>query len=221
MMNSEYFLDENTAVWCPAKIDGTDLAYYAEFAIANRLDYISVSMDSVKTLWPWLENQNIKIMCRFYLDTKFDFKNNLSNLVTDINSAFKQGADGIQLFVRISELDRMVEQLYTIRDDLFFNKEVFIGLDLNDIETCNFDKLWNALNKFRVNGLVIAFPVDKGDKSDFVGRIYGLLDSWQKNTKIKLHFVLGENLLRIEQVKRLTQSMQSDLMPDIRFFVNI
>lgn len=220
-MNSEYFLDDNMALWCPAKKDETDLAYYAEFAIANKLDYVSVSFDAVKTLWPWLENKNINIMPRFYLDTKFDFKNGLSKLVADINAVFKQGADGIQVFISMCDLDSLVEQLFAIRDDLFFNKELFIGLDINDIGNCNFDKLWNALVKIRANGLVLALTADKGNKSDFVGRIYGLLDSWQKNTKIKLHFVLGENLLRIEQVKRLTQSMQSDLMPDIRFFVNI
>ncbi len=221
MINTEYFLDDNMALWCPVKTDGTDLAYYAEFAVSNRLDYTSVSVDAVKIMWPWLENKKVKIMARFYLDKKFDFKNGLSNLVTDINAVFKQGADGIQIFISMNELGNMVEQLYAIRDDLFFNKELFIGLDINDIDICAFDNLWNALNKIRADGLVLAFPVDKGDKSDFVGRIYGLLDAWQKNLKIKLHFVLGENMLRIQQVKRLTQSMQPDLMSDIRFFVNI
>ena len=64
------------------------------------------------------------------------------------------------------------------------------------------------------------FSKDAGDKSDFVGRIYGMLDVWDVTNNFDLHFVLGQDFCRIEQVLRLIKSEKPQLLNRARFFVN-
>lgn len=223
MINADSFFDDgfkDLALWVKSDAEPTDLAYVAESAIEHNLGIVSVAPKSVPVIWPWLENKKIKIFTRFYLDGSADSVDTLSDLTTKINTILKQGADGAQVFVRYKDLDSFVSQLYLIRDDLFFNKDLYVGINVAEIGPFDWGNVWAALNKIHATGLILALPVDDGDKSDFVGRIYSALESWNNNYTFNLHFALGENPLRIEQTKRLVQSMQPNLYDKIRFFIN-
>ena len=54
------------------------------------------------------------------------------------------------------------------------------------------------------------------NRSDFIGRIYALLEQWNFNGE--LHFILLDNLDRVDQVVRLTEILQPDLISKTKFF---
>ena len=59
-----------------------------------------------------------------------------------------------------------------------------------------------------------------GNKSDFVGRIYAMLNAWNNDNEFELHFALGPDSMRIEQVVRLVEQLQPQLLDRIKFLVN-
>lgn len=224
MIDTDNILDENSyrlSLWCGAESDSSDLAYVADKAVTEKCDAISVSPTAVPVLWPWLEGKGVKIYSRFYLSEKSKSDEVMSDFTTSINYVLKQGADGVQVFLRLADLSDFVSKLYLIRDDLFFNKDLYIGLDLSEVDADDWKNAFYLINKIRATGLLLALPIDKGDKSDFVGRLYAMLDSWNMQLNCDIHFALGVNPLRIEQTYRLVESMQPSLLEKLVFFVNI
>ena len=221
MMDSENILltmNAPFAIWCAAGQDATELARAAGMAIDNNVGAVSVAPGDVMTIWPWIENKHIQILPRFYLaQTDID---SVSDLTQEINTALKSGADGAIVFVGADQLSELVNQVYLIRDDLFFNKSAFIGLNVGTVGPFEWDCIFAALEKLRADGLVLALTNDTGDASDFVGRVYAALSAWN-NSNMNLYFVLGTNRTRIEQAMRLVQSMRPELVDKIKFFVNI
>ena len=220
MMQADIILDEikePVALWCGADVDATDLANATSVALARGIDIISVAPDGVRVVWPWIENAHKEILGRFYVNRADE--GSVSELSANINSVFKSGADGAQVFVKVSELGKLVSQLYSIRDDLFFNKRLYVGLDIGEIGPFDWDDVFSALRKIRASGLILVLARDAGDKSDFVGRLYAGLCAWNAPDAC-VHFVVG-GAKRIEEANRLVQSVCPKLAPDARFFVNI
>lgn len=159
MIEIENFLAEfgRGALWCPSDCEPTDLARYASDAISHNANALSVAPSSVAIVWPWLENTNISIYARFYLNETG--VGAFSDIVESINSAFKQGASGAQIFIRSRDIDTFVGQLYAIRDDLFFNKSLIIGFDISDIGPYEWTGIWAALEKYAQQALCWCMPV--------------------------------------------------------------
>ncbi len=225
MMDADNILkqiSEYTALWCPAVGEETDLAAMAQYAIAQKNTIISAAPDSVAKLWPWLEGSGVAIYARFYLngDKNGTYEERISDLTARINTVFKQGASGAQVFVKLSDLELFVSQLHVIRDDLFFNKTLTIGLDINDIGPYDWADLFGNLKKIQAASLLLAMPRDTGDKSDFVGRLYGAMDMWDTEFRGDLHFALGQNFIRIDQAFRLVQEMRPKLQNGLKFFIS-
>ena len=147
MIDNENILDDvsGAALWCGADCDPTDLARYASVALEHNVAAISVAPMSVGVVWPWLENKKIPIFARFYPRARGAA--GASETVASINQAFKQGADGAQVFVSLQNLDEFVSQLYLIRDDLFFNKAAFVGVDICEIGPFDWNSVFSALRK--------------------------------------------------------------------------
>lgn len=224
MINIDNILNDdlkNVALWVGTGTDANDLAHVTEMAVSKSIDLISVPPNSVNVIWPWLENSNVKIFSRFYLENKADAVKEISELSKNINTVFKHGATGVQIFTRLSELENFVEQICLIRDDLFFNKDLFIGLDINEIEACDWSGIQESLEKIKATGLILALPSDAGDKSDFVGKIYGAMESWKNDFDFDLHFAFGEFGLRAEQTERLISAICPKLIEKVKFFINI
>ena len=94
-------LKDKAGVWCPGELDAGDLARVVEFVTEKKLNVISVSPDSVVTVWPWLEDKFVKIMTRFYLSDKKITEAQISDITIRINNVFKQGAHGAQVFFAV------------------------------------------------------------------------------------------------------------------------
>ena len=212
-------LSGNAALWCSG-VDCGELARVAEFVIKKSIPVISVVPESIRVIWPWLENAGVDILARFYLADKKISEQQISDLTVKINNAFKIGACGAQVFLPYGALNSLVEQTHVVRDDLFFNKQLSIGVDINEIDSSDWEKLFLNLQKINATALTLVLTKDMGDKSDFVGRIYGMLDSWCEDNRFGLHFVFGQNYLRMEQAFRLIKSVKPELIKNTQFFVN-
>ena len=144
----------------------------------------------------------------------------MSDVVQKINATFKQGANGAQVFLSVSDLKKFVDYIRVIRDDLFFDKEFSVGLDLSDVGPFDWNDLYEEARKLNVNSVLFALVKDMGNKSDFVGRIYAMLNAWNNDNEFELHFALGPDSMRIEQVVRLVEQLQPQLLDRIKFLVN-
>lgn len=213
-------LEPLLCLWCSADKESADLARAAEIVSEQGMPVLSVGPVSVPVVWPWLEDCSTKIMARFYLSDKKIDETIISDVVKNINMTFKQGANGAQVFLDFSELGVFVDFLCAIRDDLFFDKDLSVGLDLSEIGPFDWNDLFVGLRKINANSVLFVFPKDMGNKSDFVGRIYAMLNAWNKDNDFELHFALWADSMRIEQVQRLVEQMQPQLSKKLKFFVN-
>lgn len=217
---NEFFekMKSKLGLWCANDADIGNLVRATEFAVENQIDVISVVPGVVKTVWPWVEKHNIKIMPRFYFPNKKITENHIYDITAKINLALKTGADGAQVFLSYGALDTLVQQTHIIRDDLFFNKDLVIGLDIAEIDAAEWNKLFENLQKINAAAVLLVLTKDTGNKSDFVGRIYGMLKAW-RDIRPGIQFMMDANLVRIEQVIRLVKKMRPELTDKLRFFV--
>ena len=209
-------------LWCAATGDA-ELARAADATLARGLGHICVAADAVGRVWAWLEKTPVRIVTRLYLRPATPRGKitvaDISDLAVKISGAFKSGATGAQVFVRHSDIERFAAEIAPVRDDLFFNREFSIGVDICDVDCDEWTGLLNALGRVRADALLIVMPTDAGDKSDFVGRLYALLDAWGgAQYGGALHFALNTPA-RVEQAWRLVQKMRPELAEKIRFFV--
>lgn len=207
-------------LWCAADKESADLAQAVQIVTEQVMPVLSVAPASVSVVWPWLEDGTTKIMARFYVSDKKINEAVISDVVKNINQTFKQGADGAQVFLDFSELGVFVDFLCAIRDDLFFDKDLSIGLDLSQIGPFDWNDLFAKVRKINANSILFVFPKDTGNKSDFVGRIYAMLNAWNSNNDFELNFAFSPDSVRIEQVVRMAEQMQPQLVNKLKFFVN-
>lgn len=222
MIDIDFIFDElgtSAALWSTARTDQCSLAHVAEFALKRGVSMMSVLPDAVSVLWPWLENAPVQILGRFYLPPRGGDVA-VSELAARCRTTFCSGGTGAQIFVSACDLKRFATALVPIRDDLFFNKYLSIGIDLADIEPLDWPNVFEIVRNINANSLAVALTRDMGDKSDFVGRVYGMLDSWDDSFGGDLHFCLGANPIRIDQARRLVHQLRPDLDSRVMFFIN-
>lgn len=206
---------KNVSLWLKSGCDSAELAGAAEYMVEMNMPMVSVVPKSVSILWPWMEKSKIKILTRFD-NISVD---NISKLAIDINSVFKQGANGAQVILKLAELKRFTESVSSVRDDLFFNKDLSIGLDIFEIWPLDWADVFANLKKLRATSLLLILTHDDMDKSDFTGRIYSVLENWDA-TDMELHVMLDESYVRAEQVYRLVVINRPELLNKLKFFVS-
>ncbi len=213
-------IDGHAGVWCGVDTKGADLARMVEFITEQKIHDLSVLPEVVPVVWPWLEKIDVNILGRFYLGDDTINTDVISDLTVQINKSFKHGANGAMVFVRYKNLHDMVAQVAFVRDDLFFNRELIIGVDIGDIDSNQWGDLFENLRRINASAVMFALTKDMGKKSDFVGRVYGMLNAWDAEFNGTLHFALGNSAERIDQAQRLVASMRPDLMSGLRIWVN-
>lgn len=222
MININEIFDNNQDVakdvclWLGNNSDSVELAGAAEYMVEMHIPMVSLKPEFVPIVWPWIEKSNIKIMARFDNLTV----DNMSKLAVDVNSVFKQGADGAQLFLKLSELKRFADSVENVRDDLFFNKDLSVALDIFEIWPLDWADVFSALKKLRATSLLLIMTHDDMDKSDFTGRIYAALENWDSDASMSLHVMLDESYKRAEQVYRLVAINRPELLNKLKFFVS-
>ena len=210
--------DARVALWCGGAEDSNDLAVLADSIIENKVPLISVPSNIVSVLWTYLEKNNVKILARYYFEPiNKNIDKDVSVLSENIVNVYKRGADGVQIFLKMRDFERFIDMLFVIRDDLFFGHDLCIMMDIQDIDVNNWDMVFQKLRDVRASVLGISLDEDMGNRSDFIGRIYGMLQKWDFDGD--LHFVLKNNFDRIDQAIRLVESVRPELSEKIRFFL--
>ena len=110
------------------------------------------------------------------------------------------------------------QNLRPIRDDLFFNKNLSVGLDICKIEPEQWADVFGALNAISAASVIFVLSCDTGDKSDFVGRFYGALNAMD-TFRGDVHFAPLANPTRAEQVVRLIEQIRPEKLTNLRFFI--
>ena len=209
-------IQDNLGLICDDGRSGADLAADAGVAITNKLRAVSVAPAAVAPIWAWLENTNVKIFARFYVDKKID-DDFMSDLSSRISASFREGANGATVFVKLRDLKQFVSELNFVRDDLFFNKTLAIGLDINEID--DWTTVFDLLQGVRADALSLYLSHDDGDKSDFVGRIYAMLNANWGDWRGALYFCPNDNIARADQFYRLVEQLRIAKLPTTMFWI--
>ena len=210
--------DKRVALMCDSIMDTTDLAGVADYVINSGMDTISVLPEMVSFLWTCLEKTNIKILTRYnVLLLPKSTEKDMSLLSQNIIQSYKNGASGVQLFIKKRDLEKFVDLLSVIRDSLFFNHSFGIFLDIQDINIDDWKMVFNKLQSIGTNVFGIVCDAGKSKRSDFIGRIYGMLENWDFDGE--LHFMLKNDLYKTDQTIRLIESLRPELSDKVKFFL--
>jgi len=208
----------NISIICPDDCVGADLAAMVGNAITKKARSICVCPARITDMWPWLEKAKTKIITRFVVDGAINEKF-MSDLSTKISTAFHDGADGAVVLMDVNRLRKFVAEVSSIRDDLFFNKAFGIGLDITKIDAFDWENIFGILKLICADSLCLFFDNDTGNKSDFVGRVFAMLNANRNGWDGVVNFMLGQNIVRIDQVYRLVQQMTPDAISKTEFFI--
>lgn len=224
MMKSDFIFDDVDsfkALWIDDDVtDAADLAVVADAAIVGAVPFVSVPVGVIKTFWPWVEGKNVKILTRFNVE---NLKNQNTDVVVsefakNLTNAFKTGADGAQVFVPADQITEFASLVRPIKSDLFFDRYLAIGINLDNMGDVGWAEIFKALTEIRPNSVLVMGHVEKFDQSsDFVGRVFDMLEKW--NLESDLHMMFGKNMLRVTQVLRLVHKMRPELEKNMRVFV--
>lgn len=211
--------DARIAIWGENVVDTNDLAIMAESIISENIGLVSVSPDSVPLIWPYLEKTKTKIYTRYIFNPiQKNIDSEIYNLAANISAVCKKGADGVQIFIEMRDFEQVMNAIAIVRDDLFFKHDLSVGVSISDIDINNLDFVFQKLREVRANSLLLTLNEDMGNRSDFVGRVYALLQHW--NMDGELHFVLNNDYDRMDQVIRLTEIEKQELNEKLKFFLN-
>ena len=210
--------DKRIAFWCDRVGDTNDLATLSNSIIESKIDLISVLPEMVYFLWTCLEKHNVKILPRYYFaPLQKNIDKDVSELVKNISDIFKKGASGAQIFLKMRDFEHFVDVIKFVRDDLFFGHDLCVGFDINDIGLECWDSVFQRLRDLRVDALCLTLKEDMGNRSDFVGRIYGMLQKWKFDGN--LYCQLNNDYDRMDQVIRLIESEKNELSDKLHFFL--
>lgn len=222
MIDQESIFNEvcdNLSLVCSDGCVGADLAAAAGVAISKKIKSICVAPACVTEVWPWVEKTKIKIISRFVIDSAIN-DDLMSDLSGKISASFHDGANGVIVFIPMRYLSKFAVEMVSIRDDLFFNKSFSIGIDIEDVGVFDWAELFGILHILRADSLTLVFDNDMGDKSDFVGRVFAMLNASRGNWGGTINFMLGQNIVRIDQVYRLIQHLSPESISKTEFFIN-
>lgn len=218
---NEIFLefDPRIALWCNLSGDTNELADLANSILENKIHLISVVPEVVSFIWTCLEKENVKILARYNFNSiQKNVDKYISDLSEQINSVWKHGANGVQIFIKKKDIENFVDTFVFVKNDLFFEHDLCIGMDINEICISDWENVFAKLRAIRANSLCLALNEDAGNRSDFVGRVYGMLQKWDFDGQI--YFALGNDYDRIDQAIRLIESEKPELSNRVRFFLD-
>ena len=210
------------AIWVGDSVgDDADLARAADVAINMAAAFVSMPDGLVGTFWPWVEDKNMKILARIDFEFGADDANaddEISAFAKHITATFKNGASGAQVFVPYPQITQFVDAIHPIRNDLFFDRYLSIGLDVDGMDDMDWGDIFEKIMKIKPDSILLFGRVEKfNPNSNFVGCIFDMLENWKPGPD--LHLMFGKNTLRVAQVLRLTEKMRPEVLKNMRVFV--
>lgn len=216
---NEIFLEDDVrlALWCEQAADTNGLAMMANKIAESKVRLISVPPEIVSYVWTCLEKIKVCIFTRYsFAPLQKNIDKDIDDLSKNIAQIFKQGASGVQIFIKMQHLEHFVDVFASVRDDLFFNRKLSVCMDIEDLDINNLGMIFQKLKDIKADSFGLTFTEDMGNRSDFIGRVYALLEQWDFDGE--LHFILLNNMDRVDQVVRLTEILKPDLINKTKFF---
>lgn len=211
-------IDGISCAWVPNGTDVSGLAYVSDLAVAQNMRYLSLPPGAVDMVWPWLEKDNVRMLTRTNFSDETAADTAMSNLAANITDAFRHGASGIQVFIHYKDIAEFVDMMLPMRDDLFFERYFSVAINIAEVPNDAWGSVFDLLNKIHPNSILILADGDSfNPKSDFLGRVYAMLEKWK--SEFALHVMFGKNMMRVSQTLRLVQKMQPKLVADFRVFI--
>lgn len=207
------YISKNFALECKMCDDTIKLVSISNELVSTNIKLISVLPNMIQAVWSWLEKNNIEMFVRVY---ESDYQNS-SDLVKSINSIYKIGATGVQLFIKKKNFFLILPDFLKVKDNLFYNKKISICFDLDDFSINSWSDVFINLNKLKADVILLNYKKEKDD--DFVGLVYGFLDNFDDRFKGEIHFSIGNSSIRVEQTWRLIEKMKPDLLDKVKFFI--
>ena len=217
---NEMFSDsnKNVALWCDSVEDVSDIAVTAENIIQMGVDLVSLPPNMVQDMWVYLEKIHVNILTRYnFFSNRKNIDEDITVLAGNIKNICKHGADGVQIFLKMNNFEDFIEKISPVKDDLFFEKDLCVCMDIIDLDVNNLESIFQKLNEIGATAIGLTLNEDTGNRSDFVGRVYAILNNWNFNGN--LHFLLGNDYERIDQVIRLIESENPELQDKVKFFL--
>ena len=91
---------------------------------------------------------------------------------------------------------------------------------IEKIDAFDWDGLFGVLQLLKADFFVLTFNNDNGNKSDFVGRIFAMLNASRGGWNGVVNFYLGQNIVRIDQVYRLIQKIKPETISKTEFLID-
>jgi len=201
------------ALSCGIGMDARALIFAADNAAHGDAPAVSCGLDSVNMLWTWLEKSNIKIFAHV---TAKEFDNDAQKIAAAIHSAFKKGANGVQLIASPDVHEKLAKAFSPIVADLFFGRELILTMDLKEVFLSDYHGIFQSIEMTNAAGLGLI--IEKGE--DITASFYGILDSLDSEFQGSLH-IISKNyeLQEIENIWRLIKKMRPELIPGTMFFI--
>ena len=148
-------IDDISCAWVPNGTDVPELARISDLVIAKNMQYLSLPVGAVDTVWPWVEQNSVKILTRvnFANDATGDVA--MSQLATNIMDAFRHGASGVQVFVHYDDITEFVDMMLPMRDDLFFERYLSVAMNIKEVPNNKWPEVFALLDKMRPNSILI------------------------------------------------------------------
>lgn len=206
-------LKGHIALSCCSGMDARSLIFVADNAAKGDVPAISCDLNSVNMLWTWLENSNIKIFT--HIVTK-EFDNDAQKIAAAIHSAFKKGANGVQLIASPDVHEKLAMAFSQIAADLFFGRELILTMNLRDVVTSDYSIIFQSVKLTGASGLGLVIK----NEEDTTASFYGILDSIDSDYNGSLHIISKDSdFQKIENIWRLIKKMRPELIPGTLFFI--
>ncbi len=190
--------------------EALDLMRLSAIANENNIKYIISKPEFVESLWAWLEKSSTKIM------VCFDYDSDISFVLGDVITCFKNGADSVRFNVDAKNLDNFISGILPIKDDIFKNKEFGLCIKMDEYDIMALKE--SLLEKIGVlNPDFICFESLHNKKAIFAGRIYTLLNALNPNDFKEIHFNVGNDAPRVRNVWWLINKNNPDISNKVRF----
>ena len=186
--------------------------------MTRHISVVSVPTNDTEKIWPWVENHDVRIFNRFVVETGENIDVIISGVARRIIDSFRHGADGAQIMIDIRYLEQFVNAIEPVRNDLFFDRDLVVGFNIDKVDDSDWHNVFELLQKIQPHAILITATGDKFDaSSDFIGRVYSMFENW--NFDGELHLMFGKNMLRSSQVLRLAQKMRPAVVEKILVFM--
>lgn len=164
-------------------------------------------------LWTWLENSNIKIFTHIIAK---EFDNDAKKIAAAIHSAFKKGANGVQLIASPDVHEKLAVAFSTIAADLFFGRKLILTMDLKEVFPSDHPVIFESVKLTSASGL--GFVIE--NEEDITASFYGILDSIDSDFHGSLHIISKDlDFQKIENIWRLIKKMRPELILGTIFFI--